>query len=114
MKKPQKYSYDEYFPKELANKTYEKFNKVKSDFEMVCQSQKDILNSFNNYEIIFDEKNECKKQDLNKFIDSEIENKTQKNSKITIDSNLDEKIEEEETNSEKLFINGLGKNEKKI
>ena len=26
-------------------------------------------------------KNESKKQDLNKFIDSEIENKTQKNSK---------------------------------
>ena len=59
---------------------------------MVYQSQKDILtlkkdilNSFNNYEIIFDEKNECKKQDLNKFIDSEIENKTQKNSKMTID-----------------------------
>ena len=53
---------------------------------MVSQSQKDILtlkkdilNSFNNYEIIFDEKNESKKQDLNKFIDSEIENKTQKN-----------------------------------
>ena len=117
--------------------------------KMVSQSQKDILtlkkdilNSFNNYEIIFDEKNECKKQDLNKFIDSEIENKTQKNSKITIDSNLDEenekikqifevkkkneqnldeKIEEEEkkdknyeTNSEKLFINNLDKNEKNL
>ena len=54
---------------------------------MVSQSQKDILNNFYNYEIIFDKKNE---------------------------KNLDEKIEEEETNSEKLFINGLGKNEKKI
>ena len=117
--------------------------------KMVSQSQKDILtlkkdilNSFNNYEIIFDEKNECKKQDLNKFIDSEIENKTQKNSKMTIDSNLDEenekikqifevkkkneqnldeKIEEEEkkdkkyeTNSEKLVINDLDKNEKNL
>ena len=116
---------------------------------MVSQSQKDILtlkkdilNSFNNYEIIFDEKNECKKQDLNKFIDSEIENKTQKNSKMTIDSNLDEenekikqifevkkkneqnldeKIEEEEkkdknyeTNSEKLVINDLDKNQKNL
>ena len=29
----------------------------------------------------FSEKNECKKQDLNKFIDSKIENKKQKNSK---------------------------------
>ena len=63
------------------NKTYEKLNKVKSDFEMVSQSQKDILNNFYNYENIFDKKNESKKQDLNKFIDSEIENKTQKNSK---------------------------------
>ncbi len=42
---------------------------MKSDFEIVCQSQKDILNSFNNYEIIFDEKNESKKQDLNKCFD---------------------------------------------
>ena len=48
---------------------------------MVYQSQKDILNSFYNYEIICDKKKESKKQDLNKFIDSEIENKTQKNSK---------------------------------
>ena len=29
---------------------------------------------------LFDKKKESKKQDLNKFIDSEIENKTQKNS----------------------------------
>ena len=33
-----------------------KFNEVESDFEIVCQSQKDILNSFCNYEIIFDKK----------------------------------------------------------
>ena len=53
--------FNEYFPKELVDKTYEKFNKDKRDFEMVSQSQKDILNSFYNYEIIFDKKNESKK-----------------------------------------------------